>query len=84
MMEMSESDLNTYADFASRRYLPSRRTEIMLARLCMYVEAYMGGRKNAKLADYLLDPRVEEEEDLGDNDDELKAYFGFNPINVKD
>jgi acid phosphatase family membrane protein YuiD len=46
----------------------------------MYMDAYMGGVKNAKLANYLLDPVIEEVDDLSDND--LKEYFGFNPINA--
>lgn len=77
---MTESDLGLFASYARKRYLPHRRLEIMLARLCMYMDAYMGGVKNAKLANYLLDPVIEEVDDLSDN--ELKEYFGFNPINA--
>lgn len=80
---MTEAELGMFADYSRKRFMPHRRVEIMLARLCMYMDAYMGGRKNAKLADYLLDAKVEDFDEIGDNEDELKAYFGFNPINVE-
>lgn len=72
---MPEDDLATLVEYAKKRMLPGRRLEVMIARLCMYMDAYMGGRKNAALADYLLDPKEEVELD----EDDAKAYFGFNP-----
>lgn len=51
----------------------------MLGRLCMYMDAYMGGAKNAKLSDYLLDYVEEEEMSVS----EVADYFGFNPINKR-
>ena len=77
--EMPEADLHMMHLYSQRRLLPQRRLEIMLARLCMYMDAYMGGAKNVKVSDYLLD-YVEEEEMSGE---EVAEYFGFNPINKR-
>lgn len=81
---MPVSEMNTFNEYSRKHGLPFDRLEIQLARLCMMMDAYMGGKKNVKLNDYLIRNRVENESELSDNEDDLKAYFGFNPINVEE
>lgn len=76
---MAMSDLGAFNEYSVRHGLPFDRLEIQLARLCMMFDAYMGGKKNAKLNDYLIRHKVEEIEEISDNVDDLRAYFGLAP-----
>lgn len=78
------SELATFQKYSVKHGLPFDRLEILLAQICMRMDAYWGGKKNAKLNDYIIRHKLEIEDDISDNLEDLKNYFGFNPINVKD
>jgi hypothetical protein len=67
---MPEPEFVRYQAFADRRLLPARRVELMLARVCLLLDAGLCGAKEATLSDYLFDPPDE---------DDAAALFGFAP-----
>lgn len=70
------SDYDLIGHYTNKRYLPSRRIELQLARVCQLIAQTMGGAKNAKLSDFLFDPiEVATQDEIED----IKNYFGFKP-----
>lgn len=75
---MTEAELQRWSVYAGRHALPFRRLEILLAQLSMIVARSMGGVKDAKVADFML----QEPDDLPDNVtriDVARKAFGFAP-----
>lgn len=80
---MTEAELNRWARYLSRHPMPQRRIELMLAQVCALIARTMGGSKNAKVADFLLQ---EPEEELPPNVTRLeiaRQAFAFNPRRKK-
>jgi len=74
---MPVSEFTLWQRYAARRMLPWRRMELYLAQVSLTAAKAMGGAKEATLADFLLDP-PEDEEEQGDADD-AQAFFAFAP-----
>jgi hypothetical protein len=66
-----------YQHFAKKWMLPTRRLELLLAQVSL-TTAQANGATNATLAEYLFDP--EEDTSTGDDLEDAKDFFGFNPI----
>jgi len=65
--------------YASRRMLPWRRMELLLAQVSLIVSRVMGGNTDARLSDYLFDPPDEDDGDAGD----AAEFFAFAPRATK-
>lgn len=79
---MSVREFARWSNYASKRMLPWRRMECYLAQIAQMI-AMTGGAREAKLEDYLFQPRevleeVDEEELLAQAIEE----FDFKPRNV--
>lgn len=75
---MSEAEFQKWGVYASRHLLPFRRLELLLAQLAMILARTMGGAKDAKVSDFML----QEPDDLPDNVTRIEAArkaFGFAP-----
>lgn len=58
---MPEAEFGIWCRYFAQRRIPHRRLELLLANVARIVDASMGGRTNLTLADYLFDPKPEEE-----------------------
>lgn len=78
---MSEAELEQWARYASRRLLPTKRIEILLAQVSRFIAMTMGGATDASIADFMIQPRIEEPEVVVTDEDlaEMKEFFGFSP-----
>lgn len=79
---MTESELGEWQRYAGRRMLPTRRLELYLAQIALFVVKAAGGGKNATLSDFLFDATADEEADELDADD-VAAFFGGTVIRKK-
>lgn len=61
--------------YAAKRLLPSHRLAVQMAQVSMFIAQTMGGAKNVKLSDFLL--QVPDESDA--EEDEAAAFFDFKP-----
>lgn len=61
---MTEAVFRQWQRYAARYGLPTRRLQLQLALIALVVAQSMGGSADAKLSDYLFDPR--DESDDGD------------------
>ena len=52
-------ELHAWHAYAQRRLLPSRRVEIYLAQIALLIAKTMGGARDAKLSDFLIQPPPE-------------------------
>jgi hypothetical protein len=79
---MLASELDQWANYASRYPLPYKRIEILLAQISLLIAKTMGGAKNVTVRDFML----REPEDMPSNVTRIEAArkaFGFNPRKVK-
>ena len=81
--EMTEREFQDWYRFAREHVLPFRRVELYLAQVSWAVARFMGGNKNAKISDFMIEfgQREPEPETDGDDDDldAAKAAFAFAP-----
>lgn len=80
---MTEDELQRWTLYARRHSFPFRRIELLLAQLTLVVARSMGGAKNAKVQDFMLQ---EPEDELPSNVTRIEAArkaFGFAPRNRK-
>ena len=76
---MTEREFKAWQRYAERRMLPSRRMELALAQLTMWV-AVLCGVTDKSVGDFLLD--VPTADEAGESDvDDLKSALGFAPRN---
>lgn len=77
---MTERDLSRWIAYVRKRQFPSFRLEVYIAKLTMVVAQVMGGAKDAKLSDFILefDSDAPMEDDDFDVDDVHEA-FDFRP-----
>ena len=81
---MTEAEFQRWGLYPQKRSLPFARLEVMLAQLSMVVARAMGGAKNAKVEDFMLQEIPDDE--LPANVTRLDAArkaFGFAPRNRK-
>jgi hypothetical protein len=77
---MTEAELQRWALYSQKRSLPFARLEIMLAQLSMLVARTMGGAKNAKVEDFMLQEISDEELPVNVTRlDAARKAFGFSP-----
>jgi hypothetical protein len=78
---MSEREFRRWQKYAAKRLLPTRRLEFYLAQIAQLIAITMGGVKDAKLSDYLIEPApvaVHEDAEVVDIA-ALRKAFGFKP-----
>jgi len=75
---MTEGEFSDWTQYAAKRMLPARRTELYLAQIAMFIAQSMGGAKNTHLSDYMFDPDDDEAAGEATADDEA-AFFDFRP-----
>lgn len=80
--EMTHRELRQWTRYIRDHLLPSRRLEIMLARVCLTVAQAMGGAQSATLDDFLIDFGPERAPPEPDPE-AAKAAFGFSPRKKK-
>lgn len=86
---LPEADFVALMRYASRRMLPVRRLELMLARVCLTVAQSQGAKGEAgaplTLSDFLFEPPSVEDEptEAADNVVALRQHLGFRPRNPK-
>lgn len=79
---MTDREFRSWHTYAAKRLLPTRRLEFYLAQVAQMIAITMGGAKDAKLSDYLIE-LVPEAEPVGTAEvvdlDKLREEFKFNP-----
>ena len=75
---MPLEDLLAYQKYTSRRMFPSRRAELMLAQVSMWL-AKLNGLESPRLSQFLFDPSDDDEEDLQPDPEAAAAAIGFKP-----
>ncbi len=76
---LPESEFRDWQRYAARRMLPSRRVELYLAQIAMWV-ARSAGARDVDLADFMFDPVGADGEDEATAEEEA-AFFDFKPRN---
>lgn len=80
---MTERELRQWQKYRMQCLLPSERQELYLAQIAQVIAGSMGGVRNAKLSDYLIELRTEgEDEEQGAEDVDvlqLQREFDFKP-----
>jgi hypothetical protein len=76
---MTENELRDWQKYAARYMLPTRRLQLQLAQIAMFIAVCMGGAKNAKLENYLFDPPPTMKERKKVLQDAIQ-FFGFKPV----
>lgn len=79
---MTERELRRWHTYALKRALPTRRLEFYLAQIAQMIAITMGGAKEAKITDYLIELESDDQPPpLNDEDVVASARraFGFNP-----
>jgi len=78
---MTERELGDWAEYARTNLLPMRRIEWALAQIALLIATTMGGAKDMKITDFMLD--TSEADEPADDPEEVaaqaRAFFGFNP-----
>jgi hypothetical protein len=75
--EMPMRDFVLLQHYAAKRLLPSHRLAVQMAQVAMLIAQTMGGAKNVKLSDFLL--QAPDDSDDGP-EDEAAEFFDFKPI----
>lgn len=77
---MTERELRRWMGYVQRKRLPTQRLELYLAQLAQIVAITMGGARQAKISDYLIElqPPLATGEEPVDLEAVRKA-FGYNP-----
>ncbi len=80
---ITEDEFRRWMTYARRHALPYRRLELMLAQMSLVIAKTMGGAKNAKVSDFMLQ---DHDDELPPNVTRLEAArmaFAFNPRRKK-
>jgi hypothetical protein len=73
---MTEREFVAWQVYAGRRMLPWRRVELALAQVAQLIAQTMGGVKGSKLADFLFDPKPDDEgADEATTPEDVAAFF---------
>lgn len=81
---MPLAELLDWQAYTRKRLLPSRRVEFYLAQIALLIAQTMGGARNAKLTDFLLEPQPQQVVTVDDDQlEHLIEAFDFKPRNKK-
>lgn len=72
---MTQAEFGRWLTYASKRALPTRRIELLLAQIAMLIARTMGGVTDTTIKDYLFDPPEQAVVDL----DAARQFFGYRP-----
>lgn len=78
---MTEREFRRWQVYAGKRLLPTQRVELYLAQIAQMIAITMGGAKNVRITDYLLEMQ-QPAATLPDDEDVVEAArkaFGYNP-----
>jgi hypothetical protein len=82
---MTERELRRWVRYVQRKLLPTRRLEVYLAQIAQMIAITMGGAKDAKISDYLIEIEAADAVSVDDIDvEDVREAFDFNPRNRKD
>ena len=73
---MTEAEFNRWARYAYTHALPYKRIEMLLAQVSLLIARTMGGSKDAKLNDFMLQVRREEAPEVRPD---ARKVFNFQP-----
>lgn len=74
--QMTEREFRAWGEYASRKMLPARRMEWYLAQITRWIAMTMGGAKDAKTSDFMMEF---EPVDPYDALEEARQALGFPP-----
>lgn len=79
---MTERELGDWAEYARTSLMPMHRVEWYLAQIAYWIATSMGGVKDVKITDFMLDTSEVGQEPDDDPEEvaaQARAFFGFNP-----
>lgn len=84
---MTERELRRWDQFRLQKAFPTQRVVLQLASIAQHIAGTMGGAKNPKLGDYVIqfeDPTLDVEDEAEVIVAEARLAFGYNPRRKKE